>query len=950
MKLTAQHFRHAALFCGDCVVLMLCWTLWLALGALLVLQVVIATSHELAAPGWMLRQLETRLDATGIHARFGRATFNPGGGVLLENVSLSLPEFEHPVVTARAIYLDLEPWLILAGQIEPRRLHGTGLRLYAPGMLTPSGHDEELVHDLEFTLAPGDHVFTLDELRARIAGIAVTAHGTIPWSRARSSPSVPLLDQFTKHFAAVCTQLLSATAQLTQLQEPQLDLALAPSGARGLLAHTTLTARRLTVAAIPGVVAQELRVIATLPLVGAAPAPVTLHLSADDVQLPQLTLRRPRAEIHGTFSPAKLALTPQVLEIAAAEVSSRGFVATSVAALLKPVAGSATLPGRGPVPAQVEAAVVAFLHGAPLGAAGRVDLAGQAAQLHLAGQAAPELLTPISAVIKRDIRRFFSYAAPIDLEVDAGFGPAWKFQGVAGRVSLREVDAYRVPIDAAHGEITFDGRNFVARHAFASIGEDFARGSFEQDLKTKGYRFLLEGRLRPLDIGGWFHGSWWKNIFSQFSFPDSPPEASVDVAGRWFAAETTNVFVFAESRRPIIRGATFDYVRTLLFIRPNFIDGLEVFGLRAATDLRGVFAYHFDPGERAWTKLTFDFASTLALEQGATLLGSAFTTHLSPFTFAQPPRVHVVGDFDGPGAEHGSHQHLRITAESTGDFSFHRFPGKNLGFDATLGDGEVTIDKIRAEVAGGLVTGHARVWGPEQERRLGVDAAVKGASLPQAIKVVTEYAALRQRRAASSSDKLVTGHTETKLDLALSAEGRIDDPYSFQGNGNAALIGELGQVRLLGLLSELLHFTSLRFTGARADFKIQGRKLVFPTVSITGANSAIEAHGDYALDRHDLNFNARVYPFQESKSLLSVVGFVLTPFSAVLEVKLTGPLDQPQWAFVIGPTNLFRSLSTPAEAAPAPANPPAGTPPPPSPATPTRSAPSPSPTPAKETH
>jgi hypothetical protein len=37
----------------------------------------------------------------------------------------------------------------------------------------------------------------------------------------------------------------------------------------------------------------------------------------------------------------------------------------------------------------------------------------------------------------------------------------------------------------------------------------------------------------------------------------------------------------------------------------------------------------------------------------------------------------------------------------------------------------------------------------------------------------------------------------------------------------------------------------------------------------------------------------------------------------MLEVKLTGPLDKPKWAFVIGPTNFFRSLSQPTDVAPA---------------------------------
>ena len=131
----------------------------------------------------------------------------------------------------------------------------------------------------------------------------------------------------------------------------------------------------------------------------------------------------------------------------------------------------------------------------------------------------------------------------------------------------------------------------------------------------------------------------------------------------------------------------------------------------------------------------------------------------------------------------------------------------------------------------------------------------------------------------------------------------------------------LGEVQLLGLLSELFTFTALRFNTARTTFQIDGAKLTFPDLTLRGANSVIEAHGNFALDRRELDFKAKVFPFQESQSLLkNVVGAVLTPFSNIFEVKLSGTLDKPDWSFVASPTNLFRSLA-PADTAPTPAPP-----------------------------
>ncbi|MGH7943502.1 MAG: hypothetical protein ACREH8_23290, partial [Opitutaceae bacterium] len=71
----------------------------------------------------------------------------------------------------------------------------------------------------------------------------------------------------------------------------------------------------------------------------------------------------------------------------------------------------------------------------------------------------------------------------------------------------------------------------------------------------------------------------------------------------------------------------------------------------------------------------------------------------------------------------------------------------------------------------------------------------------------------------------------------------------------------------------------------------------------------------YALDRRELEFNAKIFPFQESGNLLkTVVGAVLTPLSNALEVKLSGTLAKPEWSFVIGPTNFLRALAPAADA------------------------------------
>jgi hypothetical protein len=913
MKPWLQRCWRGTRFCGQCALTLACWTLWLALAVLLAVQVGIATSHELAVPGFLLQDLEHRLAAARIQVHFGRTTFDPSGRLLIENLRLSLPEFDEPVVTGRAVLVDLDPWALLAGQFSPRRLHATGVDLYVPAMLAASGKHEAAVSQLDFTLRPDDGQIAVDHLTAHVAGVALDARGAfrLPPRTGRVAP-LPLADYLAQHYPAICRQLTRGAAELAAFEQPQVQIRLEPAETPGAIAFVTVDAARLNLTAPQAVKAAKIRVTARIPLSGGAAASVPLTVTADRLDLPgEVMLRSVQGEMRGTLALSPFSFQPRAATLQAREIAARGFVLQTPAARLR--AGPLNL-------WSVE--LVADYAGSLVGVSGEVDPAAQAAKLRFDGALDPSLLDPIGRLIGRDVRRFVDFGAPVKLAADIVIDAGWKFRRLAGQVAAQQIMAHRVPIDSAHGEIEFDGRHFIARHAVARLGENIARGSFEQDLVTRGFRFLLDGRLRPLEIEGWFH-DWWPRFFANFSFPLAPPDASVDVSGRWFDVPSVSVFVYAHTSHPVVRGATFDFARALLFIRPNFIDGLELFGTRGAGDIRGTFTRREDLDAHDWLSLDFDLTSSLDLDAGRRLLGPTLSDRLDPFAFQNAPRLKVSGHLDGPAALHGEHQTLRIVGESDGRFSLFDFPAQNVAFDAQVRDNEIAVDRVSAQFADGTLTGKARIWGEGDNRRLGFDASLRNATLDTAVATVQAYADRLEKSPAPRAASPLPSKNRVNLDLALSAEGRYDDLYSFHGSGNALLEGPgLGEVRLLGLLSDLINFTALRFTSARTDFKLEGRKLVFPSVNITGANSAIQAHGDYTLDRHRLDFNARVYPFQESKSIFqNVMGAVLSPLSAVLEVKLTGPLDAPEWSFVVGPTNFLRALSQPAPS-PGPREPP----------------------------
>ncbi len=903
MSRPLQLLSRGLRFCGAGVVAFAVWTLWLTLALLLVVQIYIATHHELEVPAFVLRTFEDRLAASGVRVTFGRTSFDPTGRVLIEDARLFLPAFAEPVFSAHGLYTRLDPWALAAGKFEPREVRVTGASLAIPAMLSRSGAAEEILRDLDALLVPGDHALTVAQFSAHIAGVSVSARGSVYLPAASTARSAPLpgADFLAKNFTALCRQLEAARTQLATLDQPELHLDLSPSESRAVIANVTLSARGWKLTSPLPLQIGGLRIVTKFPLLGDAPVAARLEFTADDLVLPfDARAHRVRASIRGTLRPAQVSFVPRELELSAEALTAADFYATTVAARLTP----------GPLP-QIDGDIVARIMGEPLAIRGSADFKAETATVHFDGAISPAVMGPISARVHTDARRFFNFKA---LECTGGLvtiGPGWKFEKVSARTVIQGIEAYHVQMEEGRAVVEFDGRHLHAPEAWARIGENFARGSYDHDLGTRDFRFLLAGQLRPLDISGWF-GPWWPNFFNDFALPVAPPRASVDIQGRWGESRYSSNFISVETIGPVIRGTKLDFARARLFVRPAFYDAPEFWATSGTGAVRGTFTYATDPETFAWRSLQFNVASTIDPAVAVQMMGPGGASVLAPFAFAQPPALKLAGRIDGPAAPGGAHQTITIEARSAGAFHLHEFPLENIAFTAAIRDDDVAIDNLHAGFAGGVATGRVKLTGRGADRRLSAELAVKDTSLGRAAAILQDYAAKIHGLPPPPPGKFVQEKANVRLDLTASAEGRYADPFSYHGEGNATLQGAgLGEVPLLGQLSELLKFTALRFTAATAKFKIDGAKLAFSEFNLRGANSAIEAHGNYALDRRELDFKAKLLPFQESANILkSAIGAVLTPFSNVFEVVLTGSLEKPQWAFAMGPTNLLRSFGS----------------------------------------
>jgi hypothetical protein len=455
---------------------------------------------------------------------------------------------------------------------------------------------------------------------------------------------------------------------------------------------------------------------------------------------------------------------------------------------------------------------------------------------------------------------------------------------------------YGVLLDECRGDVSFDGVHLAARRALARNGENFARGSYEADFSTLGYRYLLEGRLRPLDISPWFQGTWWPGLFGRFGFASAPPDANVDVQGFYQRGRPFSVFGYADSRDPEISGAPFDRVRALMYVDKAVCEGFEVEASRGADSAQASFKAAFEPKTGAWSGLDVDVDSKLDPASVAKMLPAGAAGAVGQFSFDGAPSVSLRGHFDGPASPGARHQEIHAEVRSDTALRVHGVPFSRAFFRLDLKDDSVDVSDIEAGFAGGIATGKAALEGKGPDRRLRLKVSLTHASLGQAAAAAERYV-VSAAKAQTALDTFAREKAEVLLDLNVSAEGRPGDLGSFSGDGNVQIQGaELGELSLLGGLSKTLRVTELRFTQARAEFTISDSSLVFQELSAIGANSAIQAKGTYSIDKRLLNFSARVYPFQESRSPLQLLNALSSPLFAVFTVKLAGTIDKPSWS------------------------------------------------------
>lgn len=911
-------------FCGRCVFGLIRWISWIVLFVLAGLQVFILTKHELDVPQFILREVEDRLGEAGLHAKFGHFTFDPTGCLLVRDVSVSLLSSDTTVLRAKSIALQVDPIAIWFREIDPSEIRVSGVDLLIPAALSPSGQTEPIVAGIDARIRRhgSPRSLRLENLTARVGPVALSAYGDFLLPDRSSGPATPfaqILQSFSNNYLQKCRLISETLTRLPKMEGAKLELSLTPHPRFGAATavRASVESFELQTTANPQIDLRVLDAIAFADLFpGGGNRIEQLSLQAGRIDwASRVTAEDLKANLTVEFEPESLKFSPQNLTLVADHIVVAGVKVEGVSAQ-SILAGIPVIQSTGI--AQVGGGVWSF--------ATDLDITVGAGRVVLAGEVGAETLDIAADKIGFDVPSILSWSERPVVQAELMLGPGGRPLSAKADLSTGPVTARWVPLDATSAHVTWQNDHLRADQILLRRGQSLAFGSYDMDTDDLDFRFLLDGQLMPNDINGWFR-DWWVKLFAMFEFPTSPPRANVEVSGRWKQPLDTVVFISADADDAIVKGIAMERMRTRLFVRPGWVDVLNFISEREPGIVRGRFARQWRlPDSRRWTRLEIHAAGVSDLSPVPNLLRSNGDAIIEPFDFTNPVEMRLDGEITRSDWDQPAEENFVLVGKTTGSWRFKNFPLEDVEFSVTRRHEKIEVNDFTTGFAGGKLQGKVELTGATGEaKQLAFDVNLEDASLGRTIEDVSEWTASRRGETAADPTDFETQMAAGKLAIALSAVGPADDPFGLKGTGNIAVTHpDLANVNLLGVLSGLLkrtilNFSTLQLSHANADFTLDGPKVTFPDLKISGKRGALDASGIYDLETKALDFNTRVRPFEGGEGLLDAV---FTPFSSALEVKLEGIISKPRWTFVFGPTNILRNLTGENNRSNSPSNPP----------------------------
>ncbi len=459
------------------------------------------------------------------------------------------------------------------------------------------------------------------------------------------------------------------------------------------------------------------------------------------------------------------------------------------------------------------------------------------------------------------------------------------FESSAGWIRASDISFRGIPMNKLEATFLYKDASLRFRDLKVDLGTadnpGAIRGSLDYDFKTRRVELNGEGRFNPAILLPIFNKKAAPH-FASFAFQKSPPLFKGYYVDR-FVDEPNTMQIKGEltAEHAFYKGA---YVKAA-FMHLSYSNKVLNFApcILERDDGRGEGSVSID-FEKDLVHVKAQ--STLPPKVIGRLIGKHAEEFLRHFHFDGPSRSRVEGRVD-----YGTYALTRLNAQFEGQRAgVHWCITDWLAFDLNMKGRHIVVTNIKSRVYGGSVEAHAllQLYDKNNRTRYTVDGRVQGADLTQVI------AHLFQEDGSKYTGKL-------SGDIHLNGFMGNDLPATAQGRAKVEIKdGQLFRVPLLGGLSQ--HMTSIYSgfgyasqTDCEAELDIDNGKLRFSKIHISGDVISAKAKGTYDLSDR-LDFRVQVQLLRKG-AMADVLRLLTFPVTKLLEFRLKGSLDNPEWEF-----------------------------------------------------
>lgn len=468
-----------------------------------------------------------------------------------------------------------------------------------------------------------------------------------------------------------------------------------------------------------------------------------------------------------------------------------------------------------------------------------------------------------------------------------------------GQFHFRDLHLNQTDLPFLASSIELSPHSLHLPKAFLRLSPDQSiKASFRFHFPSQSYSFHGNGNLSPRSLNP-FLGDWWSGLFTQIQ-ATTPPQANVSIWGQNGDGLPPSASLFIQAEHARLHQVDIPRLSLSIETSPQWAWVRRLSAQFPHGSVSGQLAWLLNNPPDAKRPLLVDLKGQLPFAKGLHLSG------IQP-----PPSLRVIGtpSFHAQGtlwrrARNESEKtplqpDLTVAVQpSDSEILYRGLKLSKARISASLKQSQLHLSPITASIADGILSGslHIELPGPQTPKPglRALDLQIFDASYP----VLTDQLTSLLQNPEPARRAFLTQYARGRIDLQADLSG----PQGLSSGQGSLTIrdGSVARIHLFGGLSASLDqlglgFSSMGLTDASLQWQWQDPRLFLDTFSVRGPVLHLDLAGQLDMDRQSIDLAGRARLFD------GMMRNLLAPVSKSIGLRLSGPLNDPQWSLSINP-------------------------------------------------